>query len=581
MRNLFPFLEWLPGYKKHYLSADLLAGFTVAIVLIPQGMAYAMIVGLPPVYGLYASLIPLVVYAFLGTSRQLAVGPVAMDSLLVAAGLATLNITGLQDYLAIVLFLTFFVGVIQLLLGLMRMGFFVNFLSRPVISGFTSAAALIIMFSQLKHLLGTDISGGTKLYQLLDSALQAVPQTNLYDLGIGILGILIIFGLKKWNKKIPGILIVVVLGIVATYMFNLDLKGLKVVGDLPRGLPTLELPLSDMNSNLEYLKKLWPIALTLALIGYLEAISIGKGIQEKNNEDTIDPNQELRALGAANIAGSFFHSFPVTASFSRSAISNEMNTRTPLAGIITAAIVLLTLLFMTSLFYYLPKAVLASIIMVSVFSLIDIAYARSLWKHRKDEFVLLITTFIITLFIGITEGILIGVLIALLLMVYRTSKPHIAVLGKIRDTDYYKNITRFDKDIEVREDLLIVRFDSQLYFGNTNYFKRRLFKLIEEKGEAIKGVILNAEAINYIDATAAQMLINVIQKLHQQNIAFFIAGAIGPTRDIIFSSGIKDVLDREFLFVRTNEAVAYFEDPSMVSIISAKLASQNKSMTNQ
>lgn len=553
----------------------------MAIVLIPQGMAYAMIVGLPPVYGLYASLIPLVVYAFLGTSRQLAVGPVAMDSLLVAAGLATLNITGIQDYLAIVLFLTFFVGVIQLLLGFMRMGFFVNFLSRPVISGFTSAAALIIMFSQLKHLLGTDISGGTKLYQLLDSALQALPQTNLYDLGIGILGILIIFGLKKWNKKIPGILIVVILGIFATYMLNLESKGLKVVGDLPKGLPNLELPLSDMNSNLEYLKKLWPIALTLALIGYLEAISIGKGIQEKNNEDTIDPNQELRALGAANVAGSFFHSFPVTASFSRSAISNEMNTRTPLAGIITATIVLLTLLFMTSLFYYLPKAVLASIIMVSVFSLIDIAYARSLWKHRKDEFVLLITTFIITLFIGITEGILIGVLIALLLMVYRTSKPHIAVLGKIRDTDYYKNITRFDKDIEVREDLLIVRFDSQLYFGNTNYFKRRLFKLIEEKGEAIKGVILNAEAINYIDATAAQMLINVIQKLHQQNIAFFIAGAIGPTRDIIFSSGIIDVLDREFLFVRTNEAVAYFEDPSMVSIISAKLAFQNKSMTNQ
>jgi len=576
MRNFFPFLDWLPGYRKQFLSRDLLTGFTVAIVLIPQGMAYAMIVGLPPVYGLYASLIPLILYAFLGTSRRLAVGPVAMDSLLVAAGLGALNITGLQNYIAIVLFLTFFVGVIQLLLGFLRMGFFVNFLSKPVISGFTSAAALIIMFSQLKHLLGTNILGGTKLNQLFLSAVRELPQTNHFDLGIGIIGILIILGLKKWNKKIPGILIVVILGIVVTYTFQLQLKGLKIVGEIPEGLPLFQLPLSDLGSNLGYFKKLWPIALTLALIGYLEAISIGKSIEEKNNEETIDPNQELVALGASNIAGSFFHSFPVTASFSRSAISNEMKANTPLAGIITAIIVLLTLLFMTPLFYYLPKTILASIIMISVFGLIDVAYAKSLWKHRKDEFILLFITFLFTLFIGITAGILIGVLISLLLMVYRTSNPHIAVLGRIKDTDYYKNVSRFDRDIEVREDLLILRFDSQLYFGNTNYFKRKLFELIDERGSAVKGVILNAEAINYIDATAAQMLIKVIQKLHDQNIAFFIAGAIGPTRDIIFSSGIIEVLNREFLFVRTKEAVEYFEDPSAVSIIGSRLAYQNK-----
>ena len=581
MRNFFPFLDWLPKYKKHYLSSDLLAGFTVAIVLIPQGMAYAMIVGLPPVYGLYASLIPLLLYALLGTSRRLAVGPVAMDSLLVAAGLGALNITGLENYLAIVLFLTFFVGVIQLLLGFLRMGFFVNFLSKPVISGFTSAAALIIIFSQLKHLLGTNILGGTNLYLLLVSTYQELPSTNLYDLGIGILGIVIILGLKKWNRKIPGILIVVVIGTLVAYLFRLELKGLNVVGDIPKGLPVLEMPLSDMQSNLKYLKQLWPIALTLALIGYLEAISIGKSIEEKNNEDAIDPNQELVAIGTANIAGSFFHSFPVTASFSRSAISNEMKAKTPLAGFVTAILVLLTLLFMTPLFYYLPKTILASIIMVSVFGLIDVAYAKSLWKHRKDEFVLLIITFLITLFVSITAGILIGVLVSLLLMVYRTSKPHIAVLGNIKDTDYYKNVSRFDEDIEVRKDLLILRFDSQLYFGNTNYFKRKLFQLIDERGEALRGVILNAEAINYIDATAAQMLINVIQKLHDKKIAFFIAGAIGPARDIIFNTGIIDVLNKEFLFARTKEAVAYFDDPSIVSVIGAKLAYQNKAKTDK
>ena len=580
MRNIFPFLQWLPKYKKQDFSKDLLAGFTVAVVLIPQGMAYAMIVGLPPVYGLYASLIPLILYAFMGTSRQLAVGPVAMDSLLVAAGLGALTISGVENYIAIVLFLTFFVGIIQLVLGILRMGFLVNFLSKPVISGFTSAAALIIIFSQLKHLLGTNIAGSNKFHQLIANAFEKLPETNPYDLGLGILGILLIVGIKKWNKKIPGILIVVVLGILTAYLLQLESKGLKLVGDIPKGLPNMRIPLADMNMNLEYLKDLWPIALTLALIGYLEAISIGKGIEEKNNQDNIDANQELVALGTANVAGSFFLTFPISASFSRSAINNELGAKTNLAGLVTATIVLLTLLFLTPLFYYLPKAILASIIMVSVFGLIDGKYGKSLWKHRKDEFVLLIFTFLITLFVGITAGILIGVLISLLLMVYRTSKPHIAVLGKIKDTDYYKNVNRFDEEIEVRNDLLILRFDSQLYFGNANYFKRKLFRLIEGKGENLKGVILNAEAINYIDSTAAQMLMKAIEKIHDTDIEFYIAGAIGPTRDIIFSSGIITELGREYLFVRTKEAVAYFDDPSIVSVIGSKVAYQNKGKTD-
>ena len=574
MRNFFPFLEWLPKYKKKYLSADLLAGFTVAIVLIPQGMAYAMIVGLPPVYGLYAALVPLIIYGLLGTSRRLAVGPVAMDSLLVAVGLGALKINGLDNYISIVILLSFLVGAIQLLLGIFRMGFFVNFLSKPVISGFTSAAALIIIFSQLKHLIGVDIAGGNQVYPLLMNAARELPNMELFDFSFGLAGIVIILGLKRWNKKIPGILIVVVLGILTSFVFRSELNGLKIVGEIEEGLPVFAMPFNVLGRNLEYLGQLWPIALTLALIGYLEAISIGKSIEEKNNEDIINPNQELVALGTANMAGSFFQAFPVTASFSRSAISNEMKAQTPLAGIISAIIVLLSLLFMTPLFYYLPKAILASIIMISVFSLIEVRYAKSLWNNRKDEFVLLLLTFLVTLFWSITAGILIGVLIALLLMVYRTSKPHIAVLGKIKGTDYYKNISRFDQDIEARDDLLIVRFDSQLYFGNSNYFKRKIYELIAEKGASLNGVILNAEAINYIDSTAASMLVKVIEKLNDKKIAFFIAGAIGPTRDIIYSSGIIEVLDTDYLFVRTQEAVAFFDDPSSVSRIGKRLANQ-------
>ena len=572
MQRYFPFLNWLTHYKKADFSKDLIAGLTVGIVLIPQGMAYAMIAGLPPVYGLYAALVPLLVYVVLGTSRQLAVGPVAMDSLLVAAGLGTLAIAGPQNYIAMAIVLAFTVGAIQLLLGLLRMGFLVNFLSSPVISGFTSAAALIIIFSQLKHLLGVAIEKSNKFHQLIANAFAKISETNFYDFTIGIVGILIIVLLKKWNKKIPGVLIAVILGIVGVYFLNLEAYGVTLVGSVPSGLPQFQLP----EITLKNLSEIWPIALTLALVGYLEAISIGKALEEKNNKVTIDANQELVALGSANIMGSFFQSFPVTASFSRSAINGEAMAKTQLSSLLSVVVVVATLLFLTPVFYYLPKAILASIIMVSVFGLIDMAYPLRLWKHRKDEFFVLNITFLATLFIGIKEGILIGVLCSLLLMVYRTSMPHFAVIGNIKNSDYYKNINRFGDEVVTRDDLLIVRFDAQLYFGNSNYFKTTLYKNIADKGATLKGVILNAEAINYIDSTAAKMLIKVIEEIHQKNIQFYIAGAIGPTRDIIFSSGIIDALHREFLFVKTKEAVAYFDDPSSISIFHGKVSYQTK-----
>jgi len=572
MRSFFPLLQWLPNYTKRWFYKDVLAGITVGIILIPQGMAYAMIAGLPPVYGLYASLVPIVVYAFLGTSRQLAVGPVVMDSLLVAAGLAPFLIEGNENYVAMVLLLAFSVGAVQLILGLLRMGFLVNFLSKPVISGFTSAAALIIIFSQLKHLLGVSIENSNHFHELLSNAALKLPETSLLDLAIGLGGIIVIVLLRKWNRKIPGILVVVFLAILAVYILKLPAMGVKIVGDIPTGLPDFQLP----KVTWENIYKIWPVALTLALVGYLEAISIGKSLDEKNGEETVNANKELVALGTANILGSFFQSYPVTGSFSRSAINNRAGAKTTVALLFSVAIVAITLLFLTSLFYYLPNAVLASIIMVSVYGLIDIAYPKSLWKYRKDELLVVLITFFTTLFVGISEGILMGVLLSLLLMVYKSSKPHFAVLGKISGSDYYKNVERFGEDIELREDLLILRFDSQLYFGNKNFFKRQLFKCIDTKGNRLRAVILNAEAINYIDSSAAQMLVQVIEELHDKGLQFYVAGAIGPTRDVIFSTGIIDVLHKEYLFVQTKEAVDYFDNTIQPSAISEKVAYQNR-----
>lgn len=572
MQKFFPFLQWLTNYKKTNFSKDLVAGLTVGIVLIPQGMAYAMIAGLPPVYGLYASIFPLLVYMFLGTSKNVVVGPVAMDSLLVAAGLGALAISGIENYITMAIFLAFMVGAIQLFLGISRMGFLVNFLSKPVISGFTSAAALIIIFSQLKHLLGAPIERSNKFHQLILNAFEKVAETNLIDFAIGFIGILIIVGLKKWSKKIPSILLVVILGILAVYFLNLEAYGVKVVGAIPTGLPSFQVP----NITLENTLNIWPIALTLALVGYLETISIGKALEEKEGKETIDANQELVALGTSNIVGSFFQSYGSTASFSRSAINFESGVKTNLAAIFAVILVVLTLLFLTPLFYFLPNAVLASIIMVSVFKLIDLSYAKNLWNNRKDEFVVLVVTFLITLFIGIPQGILIGVLFSLLLMVYRTSNPHFAVLENIEGSEYYKNVKRFGDEIVSRDDLLIVRFDAQLYFGNADFFKRQIFREIDDKGKDLKGVILNAEAINYIDSSSAQMLKKVITEIHNRDLQFYIAGAIGPTRDIIFSSGIIKELRKEHLFVKTKDAVAYFENPGCLSDLQEKVAYQNR-----
>ncbi|WP_149274899.1 SulP family inorganic anion transporter [Pareuzebyella sediminis] len=572
MQRFLPFLEWLSDYNKRWFSRDLFAGLTVGVILIPQGMAYAMIAGLPPVYGLYASLIPLVVYAFLGTSRQLALGPVAMDSLLVAAGLGTLTITGSENYIAMAIFIAFMVGTIQLFLGVFRMGFLVNFLSKPVISGFTSAAALIIIFSQVKHLLGVDIQNSNHFHELLTNAFVKVPETNPFDLAIGIGGIIIILALKWWNRKIPGILFVVIFGIMAVYFLKLPMHGVNIVGEIPTGLPHFQVPRIHLKSALE----VWPIALTLALVGYLEAISIGKSIEEKNREETVDANKELIALGASNMVGSFFQAYNVTGSFSRSAIHNSAGAKTPISLLFSALTVLVTLLFLTPLFYYLPNAVLASIIMVSVYGLIDVAYPKSLWKYRKEELIILLITFLTTLFIGIPEGVVVGTLLSLLLMVYKTSKPHFVELGKIENSEYYKNVDRFGSAVNVRKDLLILRFDAQLYFGNKNFFKKELFKFIQRKGTALKCVILNAESINYIDSSAALMLVQVIADMHERGLQFYIAGAIGPTRDIIFTSGISDALDKKYLFVQTKEAVNYFEHTTIPSEVSARVAYENR-----
>jgi len=576
LKRLFPILDWLPNYKKSMLWGDAVSGITAGILAIAQGMAYAMIAGLPPVFGLYAALTPQIIYVLMGTSRQLSIGPVAMDSLIVAAGIGTLHIVGVDQYIAAAVFLALFVGVIQVLLGTLKLGFLVNFLSKPVLNGFISAAAIIIGFSQLKHLFRVDMMQTNKIHILLQEVVSNISKTHFLSFGLGVFGIILIKIFQKINKKIPAILIVVSLGTLVLYLTQWQLIGIKIVGDIPNGLPEFGVPSFDKNQLLDLL----PVAITLAVVGFTEAISIAKAIEEKHTEYEVDPNQELIAIGSGNIIGSFVQSYPATASFSRSAIQDQGGAKSGIASLFSAGLVLLTLLFLTPLFYYLPIPILAAIIMVSIFGLINFKYPIKLWKKNRDESLAFFITFIITMSVGIPQGILFGVLFSLLTMIYRTSKPHIAILGKVKNTEYYKNISRFEKDVVIEENILIFRFDAQLYFGNQNFFKKELLNQVELKGNKLELIIINAEAINYIDSSALTMLEKLCVDIKNSGVKIMISGAIGPIRDIIFNHKLIKIIGPENLAIKTSEAVNLFNDGASSSDIQKKISNQNLTVTN-
>lgn len=571
-KRLFPILDWLPSYKRSWIKGDVVAGLTVGVMLIPQGMAYAMIAGLPPVYGLYAGLVPQVMYAIFGTSRQLGVGPVAMDSLLVASALGSLALVDQGQYIIAALFMALLVGILQLVMGGLRLGFLVNFLSRPVVSGFTSAAAIIIGLSQLKHLLGVNISNTARLHEISWRTIKAIPETNMYAVIIGIATLVLIVLIRKYGKGIPSALVVVAMGTFITSLTGWSELGLPIVGTVPGGLPDFAVPGIDTG----LLRPLLPLAITLALIGYMESISIARGIQENHTDYEIDANQELIALGMANIAGSLFGSYNSTASFSRSAINDDAGAKTGVAALISAIIIGITLLYLTPLFYYLPNAVLGAIIFAAVFKLVNVRYAVSLWHGNRREAILLLITFLVTLTFSMVAGILVGIFASLAYTVYRDSTPHIAELGRVRGTDYFRNITRFADDIEVRPDVLLFRFDAPIFFGNAGYFKDELLERIEKRGSVLKTIVFNCEAITYIDSTGHFMLTRLIVELQREGYRVIFSGAIGPVREVILSGAIGKLVGSDYMFVRSSEVLDFLDGIRVPSDIQRKIAWEGK-----
>lgn len=550
--RIFPILDWLLNYNKKWLKGDLIAGLTVGVMLIPQGMAYAMIAGLPAVYGLYTSLIPVVVYAIFGTSRQLSVGPVAMDSLFVAATVSVFAISpGTENYIQLVLLLTFMVGALQLIFGLVRLGFLVNFLSKPVIVGFTSAAALIIALNQFKHLLGISIPRNNQVHWLIGDVFSEIGTTHWLTFILGLVSIGVILGLKKLSKKIPSALVLVIIGVVLTSLFGWDEKGVAIVGEIPSGLPKLAMPLFDWST----IRALLPAALALAMIGFMEAISIGKVLEDKTDAYKIRPNQELVALGISNVVGSFFSSYVVTGGFSRSAVNEDAGAKTGLALLISAAIILITLLFLTDLFQLLPKVVLAAIIFTAVIRLVDIQVPKNLLKTDKKEFLMYLATLCTTLFVGITEGIIAGLAISLCFLIYKVTVPHMAVMGRIPNSDIYKNKKRFP-NVEIDDTILIVRFDARLFYANVNYFRDQLIAF-EEKKKNLKTIIIDSSGINSIDSSAIQEIRKMNVSYKKRGVTLLFAGLKGPVRDVFKQNRVYSQHGAAYFFLTVDDALSY------------------------
>jgi SulP family sulfate permease len=514
-------------------------------------MAYAVIAGLPPIYGLYAALIPLLVYPFLGTSRQLITGPVAIDMLIVATGVSMLAAPGSVRYVVLAVLLAGLVGLIQIGMGAVRLGFLADLLSRPVIAGFTAAAALIIGFSQLGNLLGMELARSQYVHELIGGAWQQASAIHPISLAIGVVSIGLLVGIRRWRPLWPEALIVVVGATLVTWAFGLGEQGVTVIGEIPSGLPDAELPALQWSD----VTGLLPTALTLALVQFMSVVSLGRVFAARHNT-TIDANQELVAVGTANVVGSFFQSIPVSGSFSRSAVNDQAGGRTPLSNVIAAGLVGLTLLFLTPLFYYLPMPALAAIIMVAAAGLVDVQEMMYLFRTRKREGAIALFTFVCTLVIGIQEGIVLGIGASIVAILYRVSRPKMAELGHIEDTRSFHDVARFSKATTI-EGLLILRVNAAFSFANAKHFRSFILDKSARSEHALEGIIIDGASINDIDTTAIEALEDIVDQLEEQGIELYFTGLIGPVRDLLRRSGLYERIGADHFFENLHEAVMY------------------------
>ncbi|MCW8843904.1 MAG: sulfate permease [Rhodobacteraceae bacterium] len=553
-RNL-PILQWGKTYDRDTLTSDLVAAVIVTIMLIPQSLAYALLAGLPPEMGLYASVLPLVAYAIFGTSRALAVGPVAVVSLMTAAAVGNLALQGTAEYAAAAITLAFISGLILTLMGVFRLGFIANFLSHPVIAGFITASGILIATSQLKHLLGVDAHGHS-LPSLLGSILAHLPETNLITLVIGIVATGFLFWVRKGLKPLllnaglkprladilakAGPVGAVAVTTLVTWLFGLQNHGVRIVGEVPMGLPPLTMP----SFSGEIWSSLFVSALLISIIGFVESVSVAQTLAAKKRQRII-PDQELVGLGTANIASAISGGYPVTGGFARSVVNFDAGAETPAAGAFTAIGIALAALLLTPLLFFLPKATLAATIIVAVLSLVDLSILKRTWRYSRVDFSAVAATILLTLGFGVEVGVSSGVLISIGLFLYKTSRPHVAEVGLVPGTQHFRNILRHD--VQTDPSLVTLRIDESLYFANARYLEDYLYDRVVGDNE-IRNVVLMCSAVNEIDMSALESLEEANRRLHEIGITLHLSEVKGPVMDRLQRSHFLDDLSgRVFL----------------------------------
>lgn len=558
--KLLPGLLWLKNYSVSTFKNDLVAGLTIGVMLIPQSMGYAVLAGLPPEVGLYAAIFPPLLYALLGTSNKISVGPVALDAILILSGLSVLAEPGSPQYLQLAVELTLMVGLLQFIFGVLRFGFIVNFLSYPVIVGYTSAAAIIIIGSQLPSLTGVEVKN-TNVFIMAQQLLASFQQWHWLTVAIAIISLLLIFAGRRLAPKLPVMLLLLLGGMAVAGLLQFEQQGVDVISSIPQGFPAFTLPFVDLQRLIDLL----PVALTVALMGYVGTISICKSQESPADKISVQPNQELIAIGLANTLGALLRCFPVSASFSRSAAFRTAGAMTQVSALVSSLLLAITLLFLTPLFvsYPLPKAILAAIIVMSVLSLFKYGEMKALFLQDKKEFLILLLTLIITLLLGVQQGLLVGVVVSVVLVIYNSANPHMTELGLIEGLSggqsLYRNINRFS-NASTRSDLLIFRFDAPLYFANKDYFMARLYAWIKQRPPRnLRAVILDAQAISSIDSTSLRMLAHVIENLREQQLRFYLAGLIGPVRDTLMKSDLRDYIQQGHVFSTVHDAVTWID----------------------
>ncbi|PEN13019.1 sodium-independent anion transporter [Longibacter salinarum] len=551
LRQLTPITDWLPGYDNDDFRTDVLAGLTVGVMLIPQGMAYAVLGGLPPIYGLYAALVPLLVYPLLGTSRQLITGPVAIDMLILAAGVGLLADPGSNRYVALAVMAAAIAGALQLGMGALRLGFVADLLSRPVIAGFTTAAAFIIAASQLGPLLGIDLERSAYVHELVADAAIHAHMVHVPSAVVGGLSIVCLLAIARWRPKWPSALIVAAVATLLGWILGGRAAGVEVIGSVPTGLPSAGWP--DISQG--DLWQLLPTAATLAVVQFMSVISLGR-VFAKEHRYAIDANRELFAVGSANLIGSVFQSVPVSGSFSRSAVNDRAGAKTPVPNAIAAILIGATLLVLTPLVYHMPMPAIAAIIVVSGAGLIDIGEIKYLVQTKRREAFIAVLTMVITLTVGIQEGILVGVAASIVAALYRLSRPKMAELGHVPGTRSYHDLRRMDGASPI-DSVLILRVNAAFTFANAEYFKNFILDKSRTQLHRIEAVVIDGASINDLDTTAAEALDSILDVLDEEGIDLYFTGLIGPVRDLMRRAGLWERLGEDHFYKHPHEAVLY------------------------